>query len=202
MSDDHVTKTIATYNSLSEEYAKKFAKYPPVAEWNIFLSKLPKQAKILDVGCGSGRDSKYFSSKGHGVIGIDLSSKLLTIAKKAVPKANFKLMDLRKMTFPDKTFDGIWACASLLHIKRNEILPVIYKIYSLLKPNGILFILTREGIGEKQDVRLYTYVTQEELTNILVTVGFSIEKMYTWDQKDIWPERSNRLWIASFSRKK
>ena len=202
MSDDYVAKTIATYDALAEKYAQKFAKYPPVTEWNIFLSKLPEHAKILEAGCGSGRDSAYFSSKGHDVIGIDLSSKLLAIAKRAVPKAMFKLMDLRKIQFPGETFDGIWACASLLHLKRDEISPVIHKFYSLLKPNGILFILMREGVGEREDVRLYTYVSQKELIAYLKEAGFSIEKMYTWDQKDLWPERSKKNWIASFSRKK
>lgn len=210
MKDDHVTKTIATYNSLANMYAKKFEKYPPIVECDAFLSTLPIHAKILEAGCGSGRDSGYFCSKGYDVIGIDLSSKLLAIAKKAVPKATFALMDLRNIKFPDESFDGIWSCASLLHLKRKEMIRVLKKFYSLLKSNGLLFVLMKEGLGEKEDVsdtsphnlRFFTYVTQRELTKLLETAGFTVEKMYTWNQKDRWPERSSKIWIASFSRKK
>src|SRR3990170_4876613 len=117
MSDDHVATTIASYNAFAEVYAQKNAANTPAPERELFLSKLPAHAAVLDAGCGPGRDSKYFCSAGHDITGIDLSSKFIQMARQAVPKATFTLMDLRKITFPDQSFDGIWACASLLHLE-------------------------------------------------------------------------------------
>lgn len=81
MSDDHVTKTIGVYNAMADEYAKKLNDYAPRPEQEKFVSLLPKNATILDAGCGPGRDCEYFVKKGLKVVGVDLSDKLLDIAK-------------------------------------------------------------------------------------------------------------------------
>ncbi|MBI2598308.1 MAG: class I SAM-dependent methyltransferase, partial [Candidatus Diapherotrites archaeon] len=65
-------------------------------------------AKILDIGCGPGRDAKYFSEQGLDVTGIDLTSNFVKMASKNVPNATFKHMDMRSLDFPEDTFDGIW----------------------------------------------------------------------------------------------
>jgi SAM-dependent methyltransferase len=85
-----------------------------------FLPLLPKRANIIDAGCGSGRDSKHFLALGHKVIAFDTSSKLVKLATK------FTQFDIQCSSFlefntKDNSQDGIWACASLLHVPRNEL---------------------------------------------------------------------------------
>lgn len=125
MSDDHVKKTIAVYNAKAKEYASKLDDYAPRPEQDKFISLIPKTGVVLDAGCGPGRDSEYFFQRGLSVTGVDLSKKLLEIAKNRVPQVKFLKQDLRKLKFPSNHFDGIWACASLLHLKREEIPTVL-----------------------------------------------------------------------------
>lgn len=210
MSDDHITSTIATYNSLAKDYAGKSGRYSPVQERDAFLSKLPKRARILDAGCGPGRDSGYFSSKGHTVTGIDLSCEFLAIAKDHAPNAAFSLMDLRRISFPDESFDGIWACASLLHLKREEVPAVFASFHRILTHGGTLFVMVKAGTGEqvvrggmvRSKLRFFTYFQPDELKTMLTDAGFAVENIYTSNQKDRWPERPSEVWIVSFSRKK
>jgi 2-polyprenyl-3-methyl-5-hydroxy-6-metoxy-1,4-benzoquinol methylase len=209
MSDDHVATTIASYNAFAEEYTQKHAGHAPVKERDMFLAKLPAQAKILDAGCGPGRDSEYFATKGYEVTGIDLSSRFIEIAKKAAPTATFTLMDLRKITFPEQSFDGIWACQSLLHLERTEVPAVLAVFNRILKPGGIVFILVLEGEGKKlvrsgmfgKKRRFFTFFQSKTIRTFVTEAGFTIEEMYTWNQHDRCPARSSQNWISCFARK-
>ena len=210
MNDDHIAKTIATYNALAKDYAEKSGRYSPVRERDMFLSKLFTHAKILDAGCGPGRDSQYFSSKKLDVTGIDLSSEFIALAKQFAPKVTFSLMDLRNITFLDGSFDGIWACASLLHLKRDEVSEVLASFHRILKPGGVLFVSVKEGKGEKlvhggilrNKPRFFTYYQPNVLRALLTDADFAVEDIYTWNQKDRWPARPNQVWVSSFSKKK
>lgn len=209
MSDDHVAKTIDVYNAMADEYAKKLNDYAPRPEQEKFVSLLPKNATILDAGCGPGRDCEYFVKQGFQVVGVDLSDKLLDIAKQRVPKASFSKQDLRALIFPPNSFDGIWACASLLHLHRAEVPQVLENFFHLLKPGGILFVMVKEGSGEADVnellssnlVRHFTYFTLEELKKLLEKAHFSVEEIYTWNEEVRRPGRRDLVWISSFSRK-
>ncbi len=207
MSFDLTQATIATYNKTAKEYILKVQKYAPVPEREKFMSLVTPGGNILDAGCGSGRDANYFASKGFAVTGIDLSDTLLSYAKDtALPNARFLNMDLRAIKL-DESFDGIWASASLLHLKRGEVLPVLKKFHHMLTPGGVLFLLMKEGTGEKLvisgtiegDTRFFTYYTSEELRALLEAAGFIVTDMYTWDQKDRHAERPPEVWISTFA---
>jgi SAM-dependent methyltransferase len=208
MVDTHIRKTIATYDAIADDYTRKTDSYAPLQEREKFLSLLPSTGRILDVGCGPGRDSTFFVSRGFSVVGIDLSEKLLSIAKERAPNATFQKQDLRKLSFPKETFNGIWANASLLHIKRFEVSGVLKRSYEVLKPGCILFILVKKGKGEgyvryklaQSKPRYFTYFETNELRDLLAGTGFVILDSYTWDQKDRWPERPSEIWISSFAK--
>lgn len=209
MSDDHVMKTIAVYDAIASQYASKLDDYAPRPEQEKFVALLPKNATILDAGCGPGRDCDYFVKQGLKVVGVDLSERLLAIARRRVPHASFSKQDLRALDFPPNSFDGIWACASLHHLKRTE-LPHVLQIFSqLLKSTGILFILIKEGKGEADITeslssglsRHFVYFTLEELTNLLQEARFIIEEIYTWREEVRRPGRSDLVWLSSFSKK-
>ncbi len=210
MPDDHVKKTIAAYDEIAEEYIAKIQKYAPKMERERFASMVKPGGKILDAGCGSGRDSWYLSERGFTVVGIDLSDRLLDYADRyTTASCSFQKMDLRKISFTDGSFDGIWACASLLHLTREEIVPVIKRLYEVLVSGGVLFLLMKEGKGEKYltnekfrgDTRFFTWYTQDEIRSLLGTVEFSVLDMFTWDQKNRNAERPHEIWISTFAKK-
>jgi len=210
MVDDHVKKTIAVYDAIAEEYAGKLDDYAPRPEQDKFISLLPKSASILDAGCGPGRDCEYFVQQGLKVVGVDLSKKLLEIARKRVPQAEFLKQDLRKLEFSVSSFDAIWACASLLHLRREEVPAVLQSFNKLLKNNGVLFVLVKEGKGDAEiteklssnTARHFTYFTLDELKKLLEDANFIVEDIYPWNEEVRRPGRRDLVWISSFSRKK
>lgn len=209
MSDDYTKTTIDTYDKTAPEYIVKVQKYAPEEEREKFISLVKPGGKILDVGCGSGRDANYFASKGFVVTGVDLSTGLLSYAREHADKnATFIEMDLRLIKL-DASFNGIWASASLLHLKRDEFLPVIRNFQHMLIPGGTLFLLMKEGTGEQLvtsgtiegDTRFFTYYMSDELRGLLEGAGFKMIDQYTWDQKDRNDERPHEVWISTFAKK-
>lgn len=167
--------TIESYNATAEQYAANVAKLFLEQEAGKFLSYLEKGSLILDAGCGSGRDARVFTERGYRVIGIDLSEKLLEIAKKNAPNAEFKLMDIADVDFSDESFNGIWNVASLLHVPKEEAPNVIGGFYRTLKKGGLLYISVKEGEGETvaKDTRyggvekFWSFFHKEELESLL-----------------------------------
>ena len=197
-------KTTEVYDNLGKKYLEKSKKAVP--EERLPFSKLfTKGAKILEAGCGGGRDAKFFARKGFKVFGIDVSHVLVKIAKKEVPRAKFECIDLRRINFPARTFDGIWAHAVLLHLKRKDVPGVLKKFYKILKNGGTLHLALRKGQGEafiKDNLsggqkRFYTYFSKSEIVGMLEKQGFKV--VYIKIAKDDFGR--NISWIRIWARK-
>ncbi|MGA2666897.1 MAG: class I SAM-dependent methyltransferase [Patescibacteria group bacterium] len=173
-----------TYDKIADKYHERYSEY---SEFFLkfskeFMNLLPKKARILDLGCGSGRDSKFFSEKGYKVTGVDFSENMLAIAKKVAPKAKFIKQDLRKIKFLENSFDGVRCSFVLLHLKRNEIPSLLHKIHQILKKNGVLFISTKQGEGEivekeslDQSFEMFeTFFQKDELEQLVIDAGFEL----------------------------
>src|SRR3989344_3904419 len=111
--------TLKTYAKVADEYAQR-RRHFWVPEYQLF-KKLIKGKKILEIGCGTGHEAAYFVKDKFDYLGTDLSAAMLKVARKLVPKAKFRQMDMLKLKLPEKSFDGIWACASLLHIPKKKL---------------------------------------------------------------------------------
>jgi ubiquinone/menaquinone biosynthesis C-methylase UbiE len=174
--------TITTYEQTAEQYFNTHSDIEEIKYCaDYFLKHLPGK-KVLDLGCGPGRDAKYFTEQGLEVVGIDLSKNFLQLAIKNAPKATFMLHDLRNLPFKEASFDGIWSCASLLHLPKSDVSSTLDNLYRFLKPKGILFVSLQIGIGEKvvekthysQGKKFFAYYTQEEFNQLLQDSGFKI----------------------------
>ncbi len=181
--DEWKKVTLQNYNI----YAKDFDTFATTYRGKLknwvedFANQFKKGARILDVGCGSGRDALFLSQKGLTITGIDFSKELIQIAREKVPQATFLVMDFEKLTFSNNSFDGIWANASLLHMPRKKLLPVLKKLYKILVAGGYVFMQFRVGEGEKFTLerrgnamlkRFYAYYSCDELKNMLKQAGF------------------------------
>ena len=206
---DHIDKTIAVYNSIAPSYAQKVKELAPEQERQKFVALLHPKAKLLDVGCAAGRDSLYFTQKNLKVTGIDLSEKLLEYAKITAPQATFLKEDVRYISFPSESFDGIWVNAVLLHLKRQEIPEVLAKFYQLLRKSGVLFVSLKKGKGEgsiteplsQEQPRFFTFYEESEIKQLITQTGFSIIELYTRHAQDRGPDTRNIDWIFCFARK-
>ena len=179
---DYKEQTKQSYDATAEDYHANTLKLLPEVKARSFLSHLPAQAKILDVGCGSGRDAGYFVEKGHAVTGIDIAPKMIGLARVLVPEATFAVGDIETTLFTMNFFDGVWASASLLHVSKQEMPAVLQKIHSTLKPGGVFYISMKKGEGEtlQPDERyggvpkFWNYMDDQELIAMLINQGFEI----------------------------
>ncbi len=180
---DWKTITKNSYDTYATDYASFASKhYGKLGEWTEeFSSSFKKGSKILDIGCGHGRDAALFASKGLEVTGIDYSESLLKLARRAAPNARFVLMDFEDLSFPEETFDGAIASASLYHIPKKNLPAVIKKVYGVLKKGGLFFAVIREGNEEKFTEeqrgdaimkRFGAYYSEKELRSIFEGAGF------------------------------
>ena len=173
-----------TYNHIASKYHRRYKQYSEflLRSSREFIKLLPKNAKILDVGCGPGRDAKFFLNQGFEVVAIDFSNEMLKIAKKVAPKVKFIRSDFRNLKLPKNSFDGIWSYFSLLHLKRGEMHSLLSSLNKILKNNGILFIATQEGKGEviepenlDNHYQIYkTFYSKEELSQLVKKSKFKI----------------------------
>lgn len=139
---------IADYDDIAKEYAEEFFYDTSDNKYiDAFLQSLDG-IKILDVGCGNGKDCKYISEKGFEVNGIDLSVGMLAIAKEKVPNGKFEVMDIADIIYPENSYDGIISNCSLFHIPSEELPKTLESFARILKPNGKLLLILQEGLGE------------------------------------------------------
>lgn len=208
--NDYLDETIDLYNSFADNYATQALDHGPVMQRKLFASLITKGGKILDAGCGSGRDSAFFSELGFVVIGLDKSEKLLELARIAAPKAKFYSGDIRHLSFEPNMFDAIWSCASILHIKHKELPAVFQSFYSLLKPNGVLYLHVKKGEGEAYieepsmpgKKRFYSFFSASLLKKYCEEAGFlDIEIIDVGTMKAYADGKHAREWIDCFVKK-
>lgn len=159
-----------------------------------FLLHIPAGGLILDAGCGSGRDSRHFALKGFQVEAIDASPKMVAAAGQ-YPGVQAKVQRFQDMTTANH-YDGIWACASLVHFPLEEIPSVLQRLINALKPDGILFASFKHGTGQLHDSgRTYTLVNEESLSGILADLP-TTKVIRTWISADSIEE--NRVsWLSA-----
>lgn len=146
-----------------------------------FINKLNKNPLILDLGCGTGGESKRLTNLGASVIGIDLSEKSLKFAKDNVLKAKFIKMNIRKLAFKNACFDGVLEAGVLFHFNKEEQKIIVKKLFDVLKPSGTLLSIYPIGNGEGiQDIiidnnnfkRYRRFLHKEEWIQCLLKNGF------------------------------
>ena len=154
------------YDVHAKEYAALTVKADMSPAYDRFLAYLPAGAAILDAGCGSGRDSLCFMKKGYDVTMLDASGEMCKCAE-ALTGQKALCMGFHEIEFADR-FDGIWACASLLHVSEKELENVLAIFHRALKRDGVLYASWKYGEAERCDgERFYCDMTEEKLRRVL-----------------------------------
>ena len=155
LNGEHVRAVVSSTRRVYDESAATYVRstgtldlFPGLdRELDRFLEALPGTA-VLDLGCGSGRDAEYLIGRGATVVAVDLSEKLLRYARCRCALAGAVLCDLLALPLADGVFDGVWACASILHLPRETHLRAFSEIHRVLRPGGATAISLKEGDGE------------------------------------------------------
>ena len=164
-----------------------------------FLSRVKPAGIILDLGCGSGRDSKYFLNQGYEVLAVDGSEEICKIA------SEYTGLCVIHSTFqhyrPDKKFDGIWACASLLHLSFDEVVEVMNRLSLCLNKGGCFYVSFKYGeFSDMRHGRYFTDMTKETFAQLLANVeGLKIELQKI--TSDVRADRVDEKWLNVYMEK-
>ena len=163
-----------------------------------FLKLIPADSAILDLGCGSGRDSLYFLEEGFDVTAIDGSKEMCALAEVEIGEDVVHHMKFEELEF-DNVFDGVWACASLLHVKKSEIDGILDKISRSLVDEGVLYMSFKHG--DFEGMREGRYYSDYRIGEIKAVLRNHPE----FEIIDIYTKRRNKddelSWLNVFVRK-
>ncbi|MCI7241661.1 MAG: class I SAM-dependent methyltransferase [Bacilli bacterium] len=176
---EYINDTIKYYNDNCENFKSKWDNYLFDIP-NTFAEYLKDDAYVLDLGCGTGRDSLYFKEKGFKVKCIDGSVNMCKIASEAlgqeVENKNYLDIDYKDL------FDGVFACASLLHLKDEDLKIVLKKVYDSLKFNGIMYASFKYGNDERfEDGRFFNDMTLDKFNRLMNETECNFEIIKAWN---------------------
>lgn len=155
-------------------------------------------SRILDAGCGSGRDSKAFIQHGFSVVAFDASREMRKAASELIGQEVWQ-MKFEELSF-DEEFDGIWACASLLHVSYEELPGVMKKLKKALKPKGVIYVSFKYGDGKMtKGERTFSNFTETTVEKLLNDTGF--EMIESGITGDVRKGRGDEKWINAIAKK-
>ena len=186
------------YDLNAQEFVDGTVDTDMTIHYNEFLPLVPENGNILDAGCGSGRDTLNFKSMGYDVVAIDGSAEMCRLA------SEFTGQDVLHMQFQeiefDCEFDGIWACASLLHVPSAELETVLEKLKKSLKENGVLYASFKYGDFEgERNGRFFNDLTESKAIELFSKLNFEVIK--TWITSDGREGREDEKWVNILVKK-
>lgn len=187
-----MTHTLDYYNRNAETFFQTTADVDMTPLYERFIKLVGKEGHILDAGCGSGRDARAFKQMGYQVSAFDASVKLAQLAQTHAG------ITVDVLSFTDfcavNQFDGIWACASLLHLRQSELPDAFARLWRGLKPGGVLYVSFKLGDGERvHGERFFTDMNGETLRGLLHALP-GVDHRETWITEDRRPDRCEH-WI-------
>lgn len=166
--------TLEYYNKNAQLYYDQTLVGNLQENYDKFLKEIPLNAYILDFGCGSGRDSKYFIEKGYKVKPIDGSIEMCKLASQYINQ------EVECMKFEElndvNTYDGIWACSSILHMEKEKLPDILNKMIEALRDGGVIYTSFKVGTGyEIKEGKYYNYITKNEMEDILKNLNRNVK---------------------------
>ena len=199
MSQPSETSTIRFYDDHADEFISGTVDVDMESLYRPFLELVPGDGRILDAGCGSGRDTKAFLERGYQVTASDASGKMIEATTRLTNRPA-KQMRIQELEDQDE-FDAIWACASVLHISRVELDDVLKRFATALRPEGICYLSFKEGNGERTERgRHFTDFTASSLRAKLEQQS-SFVIIRVWADNDLRPDQVGERWVNALVRK-
>ena len=184
------------YQDHTEEFIARTADVDMTQHYSRFLEQVVPGGRILDLGCGAGKASLYFTQKGYQVLAVDGCKELCDFTHDRVG-CPVRHMYFEELDYED-TFDAVWACASLLHVCKADLPDIFRRIHRALKPDGVFYASFKYGEEEREkNGRLFSDFTEDSLRALTEEVGgFRITDM--WLTHDARPERQDESWVNMF----
>jgi len=209
----HKTKaseTLEWYNDNAKEYSSKVHGTTFGVIARDFLKRVGlERPKILEAGCGDGRDAETLTDIGEDVTGIDQSTGLIQIEKERRKDIRYTVGNFLQLPYEDESFDGVWSRASLVHLENSEDVDhAIAEFSRVLRSGGCLYLFVKKQCGDcKTEVvsdtlsnhrRFFRYYTEDELKEVLNKNCFTVDEMVTEND----PHGRNEIkWVRVFAYK-
>lgn len=184
--------TLGYYDNNAEAFVESTFSVAMNELYNEFLPLIPDGGRILDAGCGSGRDALAFHGLGYKVSAFDGSEAIANLAaqKTGLPVQHRSFAQVTESS----TYDGIWACASLLHLAVNEVPAVIGQLWSALKPGGTFYLSFKIGDGEREHQGRHFTDANEDIAKRWVSDLPELSGYRLWRTDDQRPDRDEQ-WL-------
>ncbi|QSX07824.1 class I SAM-dependent methyltransferase [Alkalibacter rhizosphaerae] len=191
--------SIDYYNENAKEFIRSTFQADMRELLEQFAAYLPPGARVLDVGCGSGRDCLWFQSQGFDVYAHDASDVLVDHCQEFLGERVICATFEEYQT--DLSFDGIWACSSLLHVQRKDLPGILTKYAGFLKPGGAFFMsFKRREEDHKKDGRHFTNMTEDGLAKLISDIpGLILEKIII--TSDVRKGREEEGWVSAIAKR-
>lgn len=192
-------KTLNYYNQHAQDFNDSTLNIDMSSLYGEFLPLIEPYGHILDAGCGSARDAIYFKQQGFRVSAFDASEKLASIAsqnlKQVVEVSTFQTMNSQNQ------YDGIWCCASLLHVPKIDLPQAFLNLKNAMKDKGVLYVSFKYGNSEReQNGRVFTDLNEATLED-LIAGHTELKVVKQWQSVDQRPDRKTEIWLNALIRK-
>jgi SAM-dependent methyltransferase len=192
--------SVAYYDLNADRFTADTGGLNMSALYERFLHRVEHSGRILDAGCGVGRDALAFVERGYSVVAFDASTEMVRLARARITGR----AEVLQMRFDDagwrEEFDGVWACASLLHVPATDLPPVIRRLRVALRPGGVIYMSFKHGSGERVvGSRRFTDLAEETLSSALTGTGLALEEV--WVSGDVRAGRTGERWLNAVARR-
>jgi SAM-dependent methyltransferase len=200
LSESTLNSTRRYYDEHAEEFCASTFSLDMSELYRPFVERLPKGGRVLDAGCGSGRDAMAFSQMGYEVVAFDASAEVVRIAREQTG------MDIQVATFDsfqsDALFDGIWACASLLHLTEMELQRFLKRVQAILRPGGVLYASFKMGDGITQrGGRVFLDLSPGSISDLVDQLP-DLNILQIWESNDLRADREAERWVNALIGRK
>ncbi len=191
--------SIEFYEANAEDFFRRSVDADMAPGYADFLALLPPGGQILDAGCGSGRDARAFRDRGFQVTAIEASPKLAMLAR-AHTGLPVEVMTFDQVAWRD-TFDGVWACASLLHVSRADLPGTMRRLRAALRPGGVWWMSFKYGAGEHdRNGRRFTDLDESAARDLVEEVG-GLSLLSSILSTDVRTDRPDERWLSLVCRR-
>ncbi len=190
--------TLNWYRENAKDFVARTTDVDMSEHYRSFLTHIPAGGYIMDLGCGAGSAALYFTQKGYRVLAVDGCKELCDYTHLRVG-CLVRTMHFEELDYED-SFDGVWACASLLHLRKAELPHVLSLIRRALKTGGVLYASFKYGNLERdKNGRVFSDMTEESLRNLICEAG-GYSEIALWVTNDARPERADEQWVNILCR--
>ena len=196
-----MNETVGWYEANAEDFFQRTFGVGVLPQLRWFADRLPPGAKVLEIGCGAGRDAKILRDLGFQVTATEASPKLAALARDYAG-VEVAVITFDEMAWPDASFDGIWACASLLHAPRAQLPDLLRRLARALVPGGLFFMSFKHGTQERgANGRRFTDLDEAGAQALIAEAG-GLSILTTEVTPDARPDRPDARWLSLLCRKR